>query len=319
MPTSLTLGTNNAIPTDYPVLNNTIVDANHGTPFPTSATFWNGTNWAVLFTNPAATVNKVTIDLGSSNDTLTINTAIIGDSSLPAGHNDQAKLRLGGGNDSLTINSYVERYRILGGGGNDTVIINEATPAATVNKVTIDLGTGNDTLTVNAAIIGDISLSASNINQAKLQLGGGNDSLTINSYVERYRILGGVGNDTIIINEATATTAVDVNNSIINLGAGADFLQIDADLLGVKIIAGTTNSEGVDTIIIRESGSGVNISDFSITSDEDILILGGTQFSGADYTGPTGTFNSTFFLSGTGASIDAVNAWLYNGNTLILI
>ena len=242
MPTSITLGTN-ATNTDYPVLDNTIVDENHGTPFPTSATFWNGTNWAVLFTNPAAIVNKVTIDLGSSNDTLTINTAIIGDSSLPAGHNDQAKLRLGGGNDSLTINSYVESYRILGG----------------------------------------------------------------------------VGNDTIIINEATATTAVDVKNSIINLGAGADFLQIDADLLGVNITAGASSSEGVDTIIIRDTGSGVTISGFSISSDEDILILGGQQFSGADYSGPTGTFNSTFFLSGTGDSIDAVNAWLYNGNTLILI
>ena len=218
--------------------------------------------------------------------------------------------------DTITI-AGVPNQATFWNGANSAVLFTD--PAATVNKVTIDLGTGNDTLTVNTAIVGDKTLNAGAAAQAKLQLGGGNDSLTINSYVERYGILLGGGNDTVIINEATATTAVDVRNSAINLNAGADFLQIDADLLAVNITAGTSSSEGVDTIIIRDTGSGVNISGFSISSDEDILILGGQEFSGADYSGPTGTFNSTVNLDGTGAAIDAVNAWLENGNTLTLI
>jgi hypothetical protein len=202
-------------------------------------------------------------------------------------------------------------------GNNSAVLF--SVPAATANQVTLDLGVGNDTLTVNTAIVGNKALNANAANQAKLLMGAGNDSLTINSYVERYSLQAGSGNDTVIINEATATSAIDIKNSAINLGAGADFLQIDADLLGVNITAGTSSSEGVDTIVIRDTGSGVTIAGFSVSSDEDILILGGQQFSGADYSGPLGTFNSTSNLDGTGAAIDAVNAWLDNGNTLTLI
>jgi len=224
--------------------------------------------------------------------------------------------------DTITI-AGVPNQATFWNGANSAVLFTD--PAATVNKVTIDLGTGNDTLTVNTAIVGDKTLNAGNAAQAKLQLGGGNDSLTINSYVERYGITGGSGIDTIIINEATATTAIDVKNAAINLGAGGDFLQIDADLLGVNItvsasLAGTpANLDGADTLIIRDTGSGVTISAFSITGDEDILILGGQQFSAADYSGPTGTFNTSLHLDGTGDAIDAVNAWLDNGNTLTLI
>jgi hypothetical protein len=202
-------------------------------------------------------------------------------------------------------------------GNNSAVLFTD--PAATANRVTLDLGTGNDTLTVNTAIVGNKALNANAANQAKLLMGGGNDSLTINSYVERYSLQAGAGNDTVIINEATATPEVDVRNSAINLSTGADYLQIDADLLFVNITAGTTNSEGVDTIVIRDTTSGVTIAGFSISSDEDILILGGQQFSGADYSGGVGTFNSSAHLTGSNDAIDAVNAWLDNGNTLTLI
>ena len=224
--------------------------------------------------------------------------------------------------DTITI-AGVPNQATLWNGANSAVLFTD--PAATVNKVTIDLGSGNDTLTVNTAIVGDKTLNAGAAAQAKLQLGGGNDSLTINSYVESYGIIGGSGNDTVIINDATATSAVDVKNSAINLGAGADYLQIDADLLGVNItvsaaLAGTPAAlDGADTLIIRDTGSAVTISAFSITGDEDILILGGQQFSAADYSGPTGTFNTSLHLNGTGDAIDAVNAWLDNGNILTLI
>ena len=224
--------------------------------------------------------------------------------------------------DTITI-AGVPNQATFWNGANSAVLFTD--PAATVNKVTIDLGSGNDTLTVNTAIVGDKTLNAGAAAQAKLQLGGGNDSLTINSYVESYGIIGGSGNDTVIINDATATSAVDVKNSAINLGAGADFLEIDAELLGVNItvsaaLAGTpAASDGADTLIIRDTGSAVTISAFSITGDEDILILGGQQFSAADYSGPTGTFNTSLHLDGTGDAIDAVNAWLDNGNILTLI
>ena len=224
--------------------------------------------------------------------------------------------------DTITI-AGVPNQSTFWNGNNTAVLFTD--PEAIVNRVALDLGTGNDTLTVNTAIVGNKALNANATNQAKLLMGGGNDSLTINSYVESYSLQAGAGNDTVIINEATATSAVDVRNSAINLGAGADFLQIDVDLLGVNItvsaaVAGTpANLDGADTLIIRDTGSGVTIGSFSITGDEDILILGGQQFSAADYSGPTGTFNTALHLNGTGDAIDAVNAWLDNGNTLTLI
>lgn len=225
-------------------------------------------------------------------------------------------------NDTIVIGSLTQAQEtfFFNGANSATLFTDPANGTAT--KVSLDLGAGNDTLLVNASLIGN-NVVPSSAAASKIDLGGGNDSVTVNQYVQRYSIQLGGGDDTLVINEFTATSAADVKDTAINLGTGADTLLVTADLTAVNINAGSGAADGSDTIVLRGTNdTGVVIANFNLTGGtlSDTLIINGISFGAADYSiTTTEVFNSLNLLDGSSASIDNVNDWLLQGNSITLI
>jgi hypothetical protein len=225
-------------------------------------------------------------------------------------------------NDTIVIGSLTQTQEtfFFNGANSATLFTDPANGTAT--KVSLDLGNGNDTLLVNARLIGN-NVAPSSLAASKIDLGGGNDSVTVNQYVQRYNIQLGGGDDTLVINEFTATSAADVKDSSLNLGTGADTLLVTADLTAVNINAGSGAADGSDTIVLRGTNdTGVTIANFNLTGGalSDTLIINAISFSAADYSiTSTEVHNSLNLLDGSSASIDNVNEWLSQGNSITLI
>ena len=225
-------------------------------------------------------------------------------------------------NDTIVIGSLTQTQEtfFFNGANSATLFTDPANGTAT--KVSLDLGNGNDTLLVNANLIGN-NVAPSNAAASKIDLGGGNDSVTVNQYVQRYSIQLGGGDDTLVINEFTATSAADVKDTAINLGTGADTLLVTADLTAVNINAGSGAADGSDTIVLRGTNdTGVVIANFNLTGGtlSDTLIINGVSFGAADYSiTSTEVHNNLNLLDGSSASIDTVNDWLLQGNSITLI
>lgn len=225
-------------------------------------------------------------------------------------------------NDTIVIGSLTQAQEtfFFNGANSATLFTDPANGTAT--KVSLDLGNGNDTLLVNANLIGN-NVAPSNAAASKIDLGGGNDSVTVNQYVQRYSIQLGGGDDTLVINEFTATSAADVKDTAINLGTGADTLLVTADLTSLNINAGSGAADGSDTIVLRGTNdTGVVIANFNLTGGtlSDTLIINGVSFGAADYSiTSTEVHNNLNLLDGSSASIDTVNGWLLQGNSITLI
>jgi Ca2+-binding RTX toxin-like protein len=169
----------------------------------------NGQNNTLIANNSGNTLNGE-----AGNDTLTGGN---GNDHLNGGANDD---NLTGGNGDDNLSGGDGDDALIGGNGNDTLNgdAGNDTLRATAGNNTLDGGAGNDTLvagTGNDTLMG----------------GDGNDTLDLRAH--NLSLLddsadGGVGDDTVIINQSqnTATATATATSTILDGGAGTDTLQV---------------------------------------------------------------------------------------------
>jgi hypothetical protein len=251
------------------------------------------------------------------------------------------------GGEPQTNNAYTSTTPM---GAADSVTLSGGTSLTNVGLNTLD---GADTLVISTAIVFDPATAPAGSTAQQLlalsqvDLGGGSDTVILNATLtggtgtNTLKVMGGSGDDTLVLNAAAT-------NTVISGGKGADAIYIKANVTGGQIAAtgGSVTdvsqiNDGADTIVIAAGVQGSNtiIKQFSITSTtaSDTLIIGAT-FSGNPeiiYNGGFTITASDFANSGTvangarlyqvsnnqnNADLAALNTWLADGgNSISLI
>ncbi|HUA52566.1 MAG TPA: FecR domain-containing protein, partial [Candidatus Sulfotelmatobacter sp.] len=269
---------------------------------------------------------QLTVD-GASNSFQTINgsAASGNDTIVLSGYTiTGGTIDLGGGTDTLTLANGANSANvanvesILGGTGNDTVVLTTALVGGT-----IDLGAGTDTLTLSSAgansvqvahvesILGgagnDTVVLTAPLVGGTIDLAGGSDTLTLASggansvqvaHVES--ILGGTGNDTVVLTAAIVGATID-------LGSGADTLTLasgGANSVTVANVESILGGTGADTVVLTTALVGGTI---DLGSGSDTLTL---SSAGAN---SVTVANVESILGGTGADTVVLTTTLVGG------
>jgi fibronectin-binding autotransporter adhesin len=155
------------------------------------------------------------IDTGAGNDTLSIDpTTVNGNITLGAGDDTativdstiNGNIDLGAGTDEVTIGTSVVNGNIIGVDNNTLVI--EAT--STISGAVL-LGAGNDDVTISNSVITGVVLP-DDLTATAVSLGDGINIATITDSTVTGDILGGAGNDTLIIDPSTVIGNIDLGN-----------------------------------------------------------------------------------------------------------
>lgn len=174
---------------------------------------------------------NVRIDGDAGNDKLTLSNITV---------EGNVAINTGIGDDTLNItNSNVFRNTSLNrkgdvtintGSGADTVTLARVAPAGSTihGDLTVNLGTENDKLTISGS---------PTVTNAKIDAGAGLDNVTVNGLIVTgtstveglLQVLGGDGNDTISVNNATVRNRLTTSNSMLRIdsGTGADTVTVN--------------------------------------------------------------------------------------------
>lgn len=217
-----------------------------------------------------------------------------------------------GDDTGVTVSSSFQRFSTLA--GDDDILI-----IAPDNRIFLGLGndsaiaSGNDNKIFGEG--GNDSLSINNVTGSLLSGGNGNDELAVSlvNAGNTFQIFGGNENDTIIFQNATAITSLQVGNGFVDGGAGFDTLRINAgasidlslvaqnklmsiEKLLINTVASTTVNLDIADILQHTSNKtlylDVDNNDFiNVTNNYGGLNL--TQRTGtvADPTGSPSTYN----------------------------
>jgi len=173
-------------------------------------------------------------------DAVTVDGNVLGGDGLATDGNNQIWV-LGG--------SHV-KGNVVGGNGNDTIVLNGATA---VIDGAIDGGAGNDTIALMKGTVGSVSG------------GDGDDKISLDGATVLGAIDAGEGNNIVTLNAGTASS--------VTAGAGADTIT----LAGATISGGINGGDG-NNIIALNSGTASSV---STGSGADIITLAGATINGA--------------------------------------
>src|SRR5581483_7741337 len=184
------------------------------------------------FATPAAG-GSVTINLGNSADTLTINAL---DSTF-----DRALTIAGGtGSDQISVNAKTgsQAWSLNGGGNGDAYVVNIAGPGSGTIDIADSGATGTDTVTVSgtanadtitvsstAVTLGSESVHYSGVETVSVNGGADDDTITVTSLssdVTTYNVNGGTGsNDSLTVNGTAGADAITISSTAIGVGTGS--------------------------------------------------------------------------------------------------
>lgn len=216
----------------------------------------------------------------------------------------------------LTINSsaLANLASVTTGSGADVLTV--ATTATNAVAQTVNAGAGNDTV---SATVGSAALTING--------GAGNDAITANVTSTSAAVLtinAGDGNDTVTVN-AAASTATAAHNLSITLGGGADTLKVGT-LANVGSVDLTTTA-GITAANTSVSANLVKVTDFAGTSDV-VNLASGTAFTALSNTQAASVTASASLAQaanlaaqdlGAGGSVAKATAFVYGGNTYVLV
>lgn len=179
----------------------------------------------------------------------------------PTGH-VSAFVDGGDGNDTVFV-SDAWHSLILGGAGDDQLIINPNAYASTVNGSTLDGGAGNDTIRSNT------DPDSSLLQDWTIDGGDANDSIVLGRVGTGVVVNAGDGNDTIGIFGGTA---------LVSGGAGQDFLVVDS-----RVVAawpwGNQSSPVVIDFVTGEGGDVIDLTAVMPVMDNQWGLYDGDPFA----------------------------------------
>ena len=134
---------------------------------------------------------------------------------------ENANITGGDSDNTIEVDSWAGTATLDGMGGNDTIIIGDAVSSVVSGDITAFGGDGNDTFIVNSYEPG-FDPTTGLINTLTLSGDGGNDTFQLgrngdlNSVVGNVTVLGGIGNDTLKLDDSNSSAIAGPNYSVGN-------------------------------------------------------------------------------------------------------
>lgn len=285
-----------------------------------------------IYYNPNDLVD--TVDGGDGNDKIYIGKQLAvvhgGDGDdliqaqgLFAGYNVNSRQQIyaDAGNDTVIVNSAATVY---GGLGDDTITINNTTPVAAI--VYGEQGNDDIRITGNAVVDGGEGDDTVVVTGAATVYGGlGNDSITAGTggaYMDggegADHLVGGLGNDTFVIDEFDTFEENDVNGGYDTLIMSSN-ADIDATYLEAVTLSGTGNfyAKGNEANNILIGNDGNNYLDGRAGSDimtgglgDDYYVVDVTDSVATDATGKAYIVKGDQVVEEAVVGIDTVERWV---------